>query len=118
MSPAAVKALHGQRGTRGTAGFGGAQGVAGAQGAQGVAGGFDQNKLLYVAGPDVTLQPGDVGSASAICPAGTAAISGGFFSSIARIAFSETFGRTFHGIAAYNDTTIPITIHSTVVCAS
>jgi hypothetical protein len=39
-------------------------------------------------------------------------------SSVARIGFSETFGRTFHGIAVYNDTPIVVTVNSTVVCSS
>jgi hypothetical protein len=127
LSPAAVRALHGQRGTSGTSGYNGARGATGAQGAsgaQGVAGvagasgTFDPNKLSYIDGPDVTVLPGDVGTATASCPAGKAAISGGFFSSVARIGFSETFGSTFHGIAVYNDTPIVVTIHSTVVCAA
>jgi hypothetical protein len=97
LTRSAVKSLRGQRGPRGFRGPQGFQGVqglpgtVGTPGAPGAAGGFDPAKLRYVTGPTVTVQPGDAGSAEADCPAGTAAISGGFFSSITSIGFSETF---------------------------
>ena len=90
----------------------------GMQGIPGIPGGFDPAKLQYITGPDVIVLPGEVGSAQANCPAGTAAISGGFFASIANVGFSQTFGQTFHGIAVSNTTGINVTIHATVVCSA
>jgi hypothetical protein len=114
LTTAAMKSLRGQRGPRG---YSGAIGFTGATGATGAPGGFDPSKLQYITGPAVALAPGTSGSAYAYCPAGTAAISGGFFSSVASIGFSETFGQSFHGIFANNTSLIPVDIHATVVCA-
>jgi hypothetical protein len=78
ISPGAKRALRGQRGPRG---FTGAPGVQGAQGAQGPAGtgsGFDPNKISYVEGAVVTIDPESFGEATATCPAGAKAISGGW----------------------------------------
>jgi hypothetical protein len=124
LTRSAVASLRGQRGPRGfqglqgPQGFTGATGAPGTNGAPGANGGFDPAKLSYVEGPHVFIAPGDTQSALATCPSGTAAISGGFFSSIAHIGFSETFGTTFHGIAVSNDTSITVEVFATVVCSS
>jgi hypothetical protein len=127
LNGSAVKALHGQRGADGSSGEPGANGAQGATGPVGPAGlsglagapgTFNSANLQYLTGPDVSVAPGTVGSANAYCPSGTRAISGGFFSSVTTIGFSETFGPSFHGIAATNNTGITLTIRATVVCAS
>jgi hypothetical protein len=83
-----------------------------------VKGSFDPQKIQYVTGPKKTLAPGESGSAMAVCPSGTTAISGGFFTAVALVGFSTTFGSTFHSILAYNDTPTYVDIHATVVCAA
>jgi Collagen triple helix repeat (20 copies) len=133
LSAKARRSLRGQRGPRGLRGLTGSPGVnglpgaqgpagpAGAPGAAGAPGGFDPNKLQYIVGPDVVVPPGAVGGAVAFCPAGTSAISGGFFTSIANvgaIGASQTDGPTFHGVIVLNDRSIALTIHATVVCAA
>jgi hypothetical protein len=139
LTRSAVVALHGQRGPRGYSGRNGVNGTNGPQGAQGpqgatgpqgapgtngvngvngTNGGFDPAKLQYVAGPDVSIAAGSSAGATANCPVGTTAISGGFFGSIGITAFSETFGPTFHGIYVENDSSITITVHATVVCSA
>jgi hypothetical protein len=117
LTPSAVKSLRGKRGPRGYDGAMGLDGATGATGAPGAKGGFDPSKLQYITGPTVTIAPGYTGSAAAYCPPGTAVVSGGFFSSVASIGFSETFGQTFHGIWAANNTGISVDIHATAVCA-
>jgi hypothetical protein len=114
LSSSAKSALKGQRGPVGPMG---PQGAPGPAGALGPVGGFDPAKLQYITGPKVTLAPGQTASATAYCPPNTAAVSGGFFSSIGHIGFSETFGQTFHGVAVTNDNSIEIQINATVVCA-
>ena len=130
LNGSAVKALRGQRGPAGADGAPGPQGPqgqsgapgppgsAGPAGANGANGTFDPNKIQYVTGPDVTLQPGENGEAAAVCPTGTTAISGGFRASIGHISFSETAGRTFHRVDVGNDQAIAMTFHATVVCAA
>jgi hypothetical protein len=130
LTRSAITALHGARGARGATGSQGATGPQGAQGAQGAPGtngtngvngtngGFDPAKLQYIAGPDVAIAAGSSGGATANCPTGTTAISGGFFGSIGVTAFSETFGPSFHGIYVSNDSSITITVHATVVCSA
>jgi hypothetical protein len=121
LSAKAKRALRGERGPRG---FTGAQGVPGATGATGVSGaagapgGFDPTKLQYIEGPDVTVPSGEVGTAIASCPAGTTAISGGFYASISNVAASQTYGPSFHGVIVSNDSSISLTINATVVCAA
>jgi hypothetical protein len=80
ISPDAKRALRGQRGPRGFTGAPGAQGPQGAQGVPGPAGGggFDPNKINYVEGAVVTIDPESFGEATATCPAGAKAISGGW----------------------------------------
>jgi hypothetical protein len=120
LSPRAKRALRGQRGPRGLRGFTGPPGAQGPAGAPGAPGGFDPAKLQYITGPTVTLAPGQTSGAQASCPAGSAAVSGGFSSTDGHVAFSETLGATFHSVLVSNDTdpAVPIQIHATVVCSA
>ena len=118
LSPQAKRALKGQRGPRGVRGFAGPAGAQGPAGAPGTPGGFDPAKLQYITGPTVTLASGQTGGAQANCPAGTAAISGGFSATEGHVAFSETLGSTFHSVLVNNDTTGSLQMHATVVCSA
>ena len=115
ISASAKRGLKGNRGPRGLQGPPGAQGT---QGAQGLPGGFDPAKLQYITGPEVAVPPGEVGTAAAYCPAGTTAISGGFFASITNVGASQTYGSAFHAVIVWNDTSIAVNIFATVVCAA
>ena len=70
ISSSAKRALKGNTGR---------QGAQGSQGVQGPAGGFDPAKVVYVEGPMVTAPAGEAAVSVAYCPAGTKAISGGYF---------------------------------------
>jgi hypothetical protein len=72
LSAKAKKALRGQRGPAGP------QGPAGAQGVPGPAGGFDPAKVSYVQGQSLAVAPDSFGTATAACPAGAKALSGGW----------------------------------------
>jgi hypothetical protein len=130
LNASAVKALRGQRGPAGPAGANGAAGpqgpagpagAAGPQGpsgANGVNGTFDPSKVQYIVGPEVMVAPGANDASVATCPDGSLAISGGFIvGGGANIAFSDTFGLVFHKIIVNNDTSFPVGITATVVCA-
>ena len=67
ISASAKHALKGNTGRQGT------------QGVQGPAGGFDPAKVTYVEGAAVTAFPGEAAVSAAYCPAGTKAISGGYY---------------------------------------
>ncbi len=67
-------------------GAAGPAGPAGPTGAPGVAGGFDLSKLNRVVGPEVTILPGELGSALAACPPGQKVTGGGF----STLGFQET----------------------------
>ena len=86
LTPGAVAVLHGQKGPKGD------PGSAGTQGAQGPPGGFDPNKVTYVQGPQVSVDPftvtGQAVTLTATCPAGAKALGGGGFNSITTIAAS------------------------------
>jgi hypothetical protein len=128
LNGSAVKALRGQRGPAGADGAPGQNGApgppgppgpAGPAGAPGLSGTFATSTVLYINGPDITLAPGELGSAMAFCPTGMTAISGGFAVSLFMpVGISQTFDRTFHGIAVKNDTALTLMAHATVVCAA
>jgi hypothetical protein len=118
LNVSAVRALSGQRGLAGTAGVNGAAGPQGPSGANGVNGTFDPSKVQYIVGPEVMVAPGANDASVATCPDGSLAISGGFIvGGGANIAFSDTFGLVFHKIIVNNDTSFPVGITATVVCA-
>jgi hypothetical protein len=118
LSAGAKRALRGKRGERGRQGPAGPAGATGASGAPGAPGGFDPTKLQYITGPNVTVNPGQTGGAQAACPAGSTAVSGGFAATEGHVAYSETLGGTFHAISVVNDTSIPVQIHATAMCAT
>lgn len=66
---------------------------------------------------DVPVAPGDVGGATAACPAGSVIIGTGFDTSVGNIGFVLRFGNLV-GLAALNDTPIPIVISAQAICAS
>ncbi len=116
ISKTAKAKLLGSSGAQGLPGPAGAAGVAGAAGA---AGGFNMSKISYVTGPTVTVADGDVGSASAFCPAGNKVMGGGFFSSITSVgASANNSAGTSWFVLVFNDTGIPVDIWAFAVCAA
>ena len=90
LSASAKRALKGNAGPQGATGANGANGV------QGPAGGFDPAKVSYVQGTPVSIAPGSTGNASATCPAGAKAISGGWLVISGNV--GEVFGnKTYDG---------------------
>ena len=72
ISPAVLKELKGARGARGP------KGVRGPSGARGAAGRFSTSDVQVVQGTGVTVEDYATGTASAMCPAGSVAVGGGF----------------------------------------
>jgi hypothetical protein len=119
LTPSAAAQLRGQRGPQGPRG---AQGSAGAAGVQGPPGGFDPSKVSYVQGPQTTVVPfsqsGTAVSLTATCPAGTKAIAGGGFTSIALLGGSLVFASGWT-LIVINDSSITLTgLYAFAVCAS
>ena len=115
IKPSVLSQLHGRAGTQGPAGSPGPQGV---PGAPGPAGPSNLSALTSVTGPTVEVLTGKVGSATATCPAGSHAVSGGGSGSIAGIDVSEM--ETNHQewfIITDNTTSITVKIHAEVQCA-
>lgn len=107
-----------RRALKGNVGPQGPRGVNGLSGAQGVAGPAGITEVFDVSGPQVTANPGDVVFSDAVCPAGSAIVGTGFYTSVANVAFAKRFG-TFVRVAAYNDTSIVVTgIHAQAICAA
>ena len=106
---------------KGNAGKNGAQGpagAAGAAGAQGPAGPTTLSALTSVTGSTVDVPTGKVEGASAFCPAGSHAVSGGGSSSIAGIDVSELgTGRQSWFIIVENTTGITLEIHAEAQCS-
>ena len=106
IKPSVLKQLHGAQGPQGPAG------------PQGAAGPSNLSALTSITGPTVEVPKGEVGSAKAVCPAGSHAISGGGSGGIAGIAVSEM--ETNHQewfIIIANSTSITVKIHAEVQCA-
>lgn len=103
LSPAAVQALRGQQGPPGT---------------------VDLAGLTRVLSDQVKVEPGQPGSAVAMCPPGQAAISGGGSGSIAGVAASVPFvpaGDTVPrgwAVVVQNDRQVTVTIQAVAVCAA
>jgi hypothetical protein len=132
LTPKAVKQLKGNTGDRGLRGYDGISGsdgtpgITGAAGVAGQPGGFNPAKVIYVTGASVIVPtevyPGDpniIQSAVANCPAGSKAVGGGFFSSIAHAGASAPFADG-HGwfVIVENDTSIAINVNAYVACAA
>lgn len=115
IKPSVLKSLRGKGGAQGPQGPAGAQGV---QGPQGPAGTSALSTLTTVVGATVVAPNEKVTSAEAICPAGSHAVSGGGFASIAGLDASEM--ETTHQswfIVVNNESGIALNIHATVECA-
>lgn len=106
-----TSAQRGRRGRRGRRGPRGRRGAQGAQGAPGV------QRFSEVLSGQVSVPSGQVGSARADCPAGTAPSGTGFNGGIGNVGFVKRFGQ-FVGIGVYNDTSITIQIEAQAICAS
>lgn len=112
IKPNVMRALKGNAGAQGPRGFNGAQGTQGIAGAAGITQVFD------VIGNDVSAAPGQVVFSDAVCPAGSAVVGTGFYTSIASVAFAERFGNIVR-VAADNESSIVINgIHAQAVCAA
>jgi hypothetical protein len=129
LTPKAVSQLHGARGPRGDDGFDGSDGVAGPMGPAGVTGlaglpgGFDPAKVTYVTGSSVYLgvypDPSYTQTATAMCPAGSRVVGGGYFASITQPAASMPSGDGSGWVAILqNESSIPITGWAYAACAA
>jgi hypothetical protein len=122
ISPAARAALKGQRGPQGIDGLQGTPGAIGSAGASGVAGangGFDPAKVTYVTSGQLSLASGNLGTATATCPAGTKVIGGGHLSSIANAGISEPlFDGTAWLVAVDNESGVTVLNSAFAVCAA
>jgi hypothetical protein len=117
--------LKGKSGPQGAAGPAGAQGAsgpqgpAGSQGPAGPAGPSNLSAITTVTGPTVEVENSKVKAASAECPAGDRAVSGGGDGVISGLADTEM--ETSHAsgfIIVYDTSGITLKIHATVECAA
>jgi hypothetical protein len=114
----------GPQGPAGPAGLAGKTGANGSNGSNGSNGGFDPNKVSYVTGPAQDIAPFSQTQTAVVltasCPAGTKAIAGGGFPSIALQGDSEANadGSSWR-IIVVNNTTITVTgAYAFAVCAA
>jgi hypothetical protein len=72
-----------------------------------------------VLGPDVTVAPGNSGTADAYCPAGAVELGGGLLTD-ARLIFSGSPITGGHGweVTVYNDLTVGADVSAYAVCGS
>jgi hypothetical protein len=106
-------------GIQGPQGLPGTPGPPGPPGAPGANGGFDPNKVTTVVGPPVSAAPGQILSATAICPPGAVALGGGYFSNITHPAASEPLGTFGWAVIIDNDSSIVVDdLKAYVVCGS
>lgn len=89
-------------------------GPPGPQGQQGPAG---ITTITEASSGRVPVAPGELGSAQAFCPAGTAITGTGFNASIGDVAFVKKFGNS-NGIAVFNNSSITFEIEAQAICAS
>jgi hypothetical protein len=87
LTRTAIASLRGQRGPRG---------LTGPAGPTGANGGFDPSKVSYTSSGDVAVAPDPggttVGTATAVCPAGTKVVGGGFVIGQGNDGGAEVFG--------------------------
>ena len=65
----------------------------------------------------MTIAPGDIQIANAVCPTGSVATGAGSSVSIGRLSYVRA-GGTSGAIIAYNDSSIPLNVNASVTCAS
>jgi hypothetical protein len=115
IKPSVLKKLHGARGPAGRAGAAGPQGPPGASASVYT---LSLKRLASVTGPSVTVAPGAVQSATAICPEGSRAISGGGSGGITDINISEMqHAHLGWFIVVVNRTPIKVQIHAEAQCS-
>ena len=73
--------------------------------------------VTVVEGAEVPVASGEVGGATATCPAGSVVVGTGFNASVGVVGFVERFGSVV-GMAVVNDLPVPIAIHAQAICAS
>lgn len=116
LNRSTVTALRGARGKQGPQG---PAGPAGSPGPSGPAGGFDPSKVSYVTGPTVSVPGGQIGGASASCPAGTKVIGGGFFVNLTNVGGStNNIAGTSWVVGMINRNLVPVDINATAVCVA
>jgi hypothetical protein len=125
LSSSTVKALKGQRGPQGPMGpmgpqgFAGSAGVAGVNGINGKDGGFDPDKVSYLAGDDVVIAAGEADAAFAVCPAGNKVVGGGGYENLGEAyASAPAADGTAWVYVVDNITASPITVNAYAVCAA
>jgi len=111
LTPTAIAALRGRVGPPGRQG---------AAGPAGPAGGFDPNKVTYVQGTTATVQPAQVITITATCPAGAKAIAGGGLTSVLIVGGSLPSGDgTSWNLIVANPYTAPVAnVFAFAVCAA
>lgn len=125
LTPQAVKQLKGAKGSRGFRGADGIDGQngtgfagpAGAAGAPGAPGGFNPAKVQYLQGPTTTIFPGQTLAIVANCPAGSIAISGGYFSGVMDVG-AEVAQPNGYGVVMQDNTGISGDVFAFAVCAA
>jgi hypothetical protein len=115
IKPTVLRKLHGARGRAGPAGAPGPQGPPGPAAS---VYSLSLRGLSTVTGPAVTVGPGAVESATALCPSGTRAISGGGSGGITDINISEMQASHLGWfIVVVNRTPIKVQIHAQAQCS-
>jgi hypothetical protein len=115
IKPSVLKEL---KGSVGSAGMQGSQGPAGAQGPQGPAGPSDLSALTIVKGESKSVPSETVGTATATCPAGSHAISGGGYTGLANVGDNEmSIDHQSWLIIVVNESLISTHLEAVVYCA-
>ena len=89
IKPSVLRSLHGEHGARGPQGPAGAQGPTGSTGAQGPPGPVNLSALRIVRAPDLLVAPQTEASSVATCPSGSRVVSGGAWTGLAFVIYSE-----------------------------
>jgi len=89
IKPSVLHKLHGARGPAGPAGAPGVPGPAGPQGPAGPAGPVELGPLAIVRAPDVLVAPQTEMTSVASCPDGSHVVSGGAWTGVALVIYSE-----------------------------